>query len=139
MLHHEIDVEFCPGCEEKLTCGHPNIVIYFHMIKIQFPDAHVSWVFRGQFDQDSFFDTGKTHQRWPYSKHNKMDGNKPKSEAMDLFQINKENRAVFSPKFYYDVNSFCEKNNIPLEWSGTWKSFRELDHFQLKEEKEGDL
>ena len=134
MLHHEMDNEFCPGCEDKIAVAHSDLLSNYRLIKKEFPDCHVSWAFRDKKDQDAFFILGKTHEQWPHSKHNNMKDGLPLALALDLFQINSDNRAVFSPKFYYDVNSFCEKNNLPLEWSGTWKTFRELDHFQLKEE-----
>jgi hypothetical protein len=137
MPRHELGL-VCPSCDEKILSGHPLLQSCWKTIKTGFPEAHLSWVWRDKENQNKFFAEGRTQLKWPHSTHNYMFENKPCSLAIDIFKLVEVTKALFPPRFYYDINKFIEDNYLPLEWSGRWNEgkkdgFKEMDHFQLKE------
>lgn len=93
--------------------------------------------FRGEAEQNQFFEEGKSKVQWPNSRHNKW-----KAEAMDLVPwINK--------KSSYDKRHCCvlaglvlavaKLKGISLRWGGNWdmdsepitdQDFQDLVHFE---------
>lgn len=125
-LHHTHD-PVCPLCDDKVKQAHPTLQEWWGKIKAQFPDAHLSWTFRGEEDQELFFREGKTRARWPNSKHNAEP-----SLAMDLFQLRTDNVAGWPKPWFEAISFWLGKQNAPIEWGGTWKTIGDGDHFQLK-------
>ena len=131
MAHHTQD-ELCPMCAEKLTQAHESLRDWFtHKVKPSFPDAHISWSYRGKEDQEKAYSEGKTKLRFPNSPHNKMLLDKPYAHALDLFEIDDTYQAKFNPKFYFDVNELVRFHNDPIKWGGTFKTLSDKDHFEL--------
>lgn len=132
MLHHTHD-PVCLLCEDKLFTADPRLASWFRAVKARYTNVHVSWSWRGEADQEAFFKEGKTHAHFPHSAHNKMDASgKPCSLALDLFQIDEDGIARFSPLFYAKIADESEKTNEPILWGGTFKNIGDKDHFQLK-------
>lgn len=129
-LHHNSDLK-CPLCEEKLLNAHPLVADWFRRLKGKYINVHISWSFRGQTDQDQFLKDGKTTLAWPKSKHNHMENGIPKSLALDLFLIDEDGIAKWPPLWFAQVNEENEQNQEPMLWAGTWKTFKETDHFEL--------
>lgn len=118
----------CPLCQEKMALAHPTLQEWWKKIKAEFPDAHVSWTFRDKEMQELFFEDGRTRCRWPNSKHNR----KP-AEAMDLFQLRPDGMAAWQRAYFVKIAEWLKAQNCPLQWSGTWTTFREYDHFEIKQ------
>lgn len=131
MSHHTQDTA-CPLCEEKLETAHPDLAAWYRTsVKPAHPDAHISWAWRGEQDQERAFEDGKTQLRWPRSPHNHMADGKPCSYALDLFEIDDTYQALFRPKFYVQINDENEIAQLPIQWGGKWKRLGDGDHFQL--------
>lgn len=126
-LHHTTD-PVCPLCEEKKQLAHPILQKWWDAIKLQFKDAHLSWTFRDEADQDIAFNNGKSKLRFPNSAHNKTP-----ARAMDIFQINATGVACFMRPYYQDINDFLQENQAPIYWGGHWIGLGDTDHFQLNQ------
>jgi hypothetical protein len=132
MNHHTHD-PVCPLCEDKLFTAHDYLKGWFRSLKSRYPNVHVSWAYRGQADQEEFFKEGKTRAHYPHSAHNKTDeAGKPCSLALDLFQIDEDGVARFSPLFYAKIADESEKDGALILWGGTFKNIGDRDHFQYK-------
>ena len=126
-LHH-ISGPVCALCEEKLKLADPYLASWFRVsIKPQWLDAHVSWAFRDQHDQEEFYDDKRSDLHFPYSAHNKVP-----SQAIDLFQIDENNQGVWNGMFFAAINDMNHKNNFPIVWGAQYKDLGDYDHFQLK-------
>ncbi len=123
----------CKLCLEKLRQGHPYLTEVFGIIKREFPDCHISWVYRCEEDQNVFYELKKTKLKFPESGHNKSKDDKPCATAFDLFRLLSNGKAAFPPRYYFEINEYIIKMGIIMEWSGNWKSFKETDHFEMKE------
>jgi hypothetical protein len=122
----------CPLCEDKLSRAHPYLREWFTTkIKPKFPQAHVSWSYRGEADQNAFFAADKTKLRFPDSKHNATVDGKPCARALDLFELVDNGTARYSPAFFFSINQQNEHFGEPLKWGGTFKNFGDGDHFEL--------
>lgn len=126
-IHHTQD-EICPLCTQKIAEAHPTLQLWWGKIKAKFPDAHVSWSFRDEANQNTFFQSGKTLARWPHSAHNKEP-----AQAMDLFQLREDNVASWQRSFFQGIADWLKAQGCPLTWAGDWERFREFDHFQMDE------
>lgn len=126
-LHHSSDAE-CPLCEFKLSQAHGRLAEWYRQVKAKYPNVHVSWSYRGPEDQDKAFFDGKSTLRYPDSKHNKMQDQKPCAEALDLFQIDEDGVARFSPAFYAKVAEEFKG----MRWGGTFRSLEDKDHFEIE-------
>jgi len=132
MSHHVNEPHECPACEEKLEECHYLLAYWFEKLKHEFPDAHISWGFRSKEDQDEAFANHKSRLRWPMSKHNVMVKGKASSRAIDLFRLTDDYQAEFNPQWFKEVFEFLEDNEAPIVWGGSWKTFKDLCHFELK-------
>lgn len=122
----------CVSCEQKLISVHPYLRDWFHRLKLDHLDLHISWGFRDKENQDKAFSEGKSKLKWPDSKHNKMKDGVPCSEALDLFQL-VNGQAVFDKVFYGTLATKCKKNLDDIAWGGLWKSLGDFDHFEYHE------
>lgn len=130
-LHHT-DGESCPLCVEKLKQAHLYLVQWFLVLKRKYPNVHVSWAWRGQRDQDHALETHASALRWPFSAHNHtMKDGSPCSMALDLFQLDEDGVARWSPTFFSKVNAENEAAGEPIQWGGKFKSFGDSCHFQF--------
>lgn len=127
------DSKYCPSCEEKLKQCHPYLKEWFHDRKVDHPNIHIAWAYRGKEDQEKLFNEGKTHAHYPNSKHNVCDKDgKPCAEALDLFQLI-NGQAVFDRLFYATLAAKCAKELMDVCWGGNFKSLGDYDHFQYHE------
>lgn len=126
MSHHTHD-PVCPLCVEKLHDADPALHDIYLQVKAEFPDAHISWTFRDEANQNQFFQDGKTRCRWPNSKHNR----KP-SRAMDLFQLRPDNVAAWPAPWFRSIADFLTSIGAPIQWGGHWKTIGDGDHYELK-------
>lgn len=124
----------CAGCDAKALECHSEMQSWFYNHKSVHPEMHIAWGFRGEAVQNELYKEKKTMRRWPLSKHNSMINGKPNSEAMDVFQI-ADGKAVFDPKFYFNLHQEDLKNESPIAWAGLWVSFKETMHFELDASK----
>jgi hypothetical protein len=129
IVHHTADT-VCPLCEQKLKTAHPYMASWFHQIKHNYPNAHISWAWRNKEEQEECFANGKTKDHWPHSQHNHLDAfGKPQSYALDLFEIVNE-KALFDPIFYAKVNVYNETLGLPVLWGEKFRNLGDRDHFQ---------
>lgn len=135
MLHHTNEEELCPMCEEKLKGACPTMVAWFRWLRSSRRDAHVSWAWRDQEEQDRFYNQHLSNCKWPDSRHNAVDdrGN-PSSEALDLFRL-VNGKAEFHVDWYEEISNESKAAGLVIEWAGDWEHFKEYDHFQTKEKK----
>lgn len=129
-LHH-VHGLICPSCEDKLLSAHPDLGVWFRTVKTKFPDAHISWSYRGKEDQEKFFIDGKTRAHFPHSPHNREENGKPMSHALDLFELTDQGSAAFPPKFYFDIAQESKKLGFAIKWGGEFKSISDHDHYQI--------
>lgn len=126
MSHHTSD-PVCPLCEEKLATAHPDLATWFRTaVKPNYPDAHVSWGYRDQADQEAAFQDGKTKLHFPNSAHNKVP-----ARALDLFQINAAGVAAWQPLFFAAISDRNKLDYPHIIWGGNWKTLGDGDHFEL--------
>ena len=116
----------CPGCNDRLFVGHPEIVRAFNFVKSLHPDAHCSWIYRGPEDQNAFKKAGTSKASFGESKHNKTP-----AEAMDLFQQDDAGVGRYSREFYALVNKELQAAGFKIRWGGDFKSFPDFGHWEL--------
>jgi hypothetical protein len=105
--------------------------MWFVFVKTKFPDAHISWAFRDEKNQNEAFDRGLSKVRWPNSKHNYMENGAPMSKALDLFKINEAGAAQWPVDWFHEIYTETEKESHPIKWGGTFRSIKDYDHFEL--------
>lgn len=134
----------CPRCDSMLESGVKELQDWFYEIKVAFPDAHVSCVWRNESWQNALFEDGKSRKRWPDSKHNKMVGDKPASEAMDLFELNDHGEAEFRLGYYKQIAEWLKDQEAPIrcgvDWNGDGidnEKWRDPPHFEIKSDTQG--
>jgi len=113
------------------TEAHPRLTECFKAIKEQFKDIHVSQVWRGQVDQDNDYKDGKSRLKWPNSQHNCMYSNKPRSRAIDVFQLLPSAQALWPQRYFREISDWCIQSHLPLMWGGNWITFKDFDHFVM--------
>lgn len=129
IFKHHTDEDMCPGCEDRLRFGHPEIQRFFRYFKEIHPDLHCSWVYRDQQSQDEAFDGGYSKLKFPQSKHNLAP-----SQAVDIFQINENGKAVFDGVFCAKINKEAQVSGFKLRWGGEFRSLGDYGHFELLQE-----
>lgn len=95
-------------------------------------DVLIYCTWRGEEEQNKAFAEGKSKLKFPKSKHNAVDEEgKPASRAFDAVPT-KGNILLWS-----DSAKFAKMGEIAeelgLEWGGSWKTFKDRPHFQLKD------
>ena len=130
MHRHSNESPECPSCNQKLTLAHPLINAYFKLIRTQFPDAHVSEVFRDKDAQNEAVKEGRSRLLWPDSAHNHMQGSTPKSRAMDIFQL-EGTRAKWDPKYFVEIVRWCKSEKLLLRYGLDFDSLHDSCHFEL--------
>ncbi len=128
MLHHSNGNE-CPSCGEKISQACEYLRSWFRRARVQFPDVHISWSYRGKTDQQKAYDDGLSRRQYPDSAHNHTRNGEPYSLALDLFQLNAEGRAIYDMGFYAEVAQWCVSNDDPILWGGNYKTFKDFDHY----------
>lgn len=129
MLHHNVNGLPCPLCAEKLSQVDLTLQLAFSALVAEWPHMHVSWGFRGEQDQNTAFESGKSTKRWPESSHNKTP-----ALAIDLFEIDPQNgNGLWHLSRMREIAAFLKKRCPAIKWSGDWKEFKEFDHFYVDE------
>lgn len=131
MNHHQAGM-VCPLCEDKLEQAHPFLRDWFRRVKTQYPDVHVSWSYRDQAAQEAAFKEGMTKLHYPNSAHNVTKDGVPCAMALDLFQIEEDGIATFSPIFYLKLADQIAQSGEPIFWGGRWTHLGDRDHFQYR-------
>ncbi len=114
----------CPLCEKKLKDGHETLVKAFKAVVSAYPNAHVSWTFRSEQEQNEAHKRGASRLKWPDSKHNK----KP-SLAMDLFQIRDDGVASWDLAFFKACAELLRPTGIKCGLD--WERFKDPPHFEV--------
>lgn len=131
VMKHENGVEICSRCEDKLREADHALVSFFYWVKANHPEAHVSWSFRDQANQDQCFKAGLSKLQWPYSPHNKMDlMGSPCAEAIDLFKLNSLGRAEWPKDWFEQIANEAKTAEMPILWGGHFTHLGDLDHYQ---------
>lgn len=116
----------CDGCNDRLDEVHVLLQSFFYQLKDVYEDAHISHGFRDIADQNAAFASGASKLQWPNSKHNKLP-----SEAIDIFQINENGKAVFDPRFCHEAYKLSIKLGFKFRWGGQFKTLGDFGHFEL--------
>lgn len=136
MSKHANGTPACAACEAKLKDAHHDLGEWFRdHVKSKYPDAHISWSFRDQANQDQCFSDGKSKLKFPMSAHNKSDdaGN-PCSMALDLFQLDYNGVARWAFGYFRNIADDAEALGLPIFWGGKWPHLGDSDHYSLKKE-----
>lgn len=138
----------CPGCEAKLRSVHPYLVDWFHQhVKPEWPTIHISWGYRGKFDQDLCFRQKTTKLPWPKSAHNRRvaidsakpfdasnetdPNSRPESIAIDLFQLDETGKAIWVPHTFFKLSQQINDAAEPIKWGGLFRFLGDADHFEI--------
>lgn len=110
------------------TCAPKLVKLIMEAIKTSPFDFAVICGHRGEEQQTKAFDEGRSKVLYPMSEHNSVP-----STAVDLAPY---------PIDWDDIEKFkilaCHIKitayllDIPIEWGGDWKSFKDYPHYQLK-------
>jgi hypothetical protein len=104
----------CPLCNEKLKDAHPRLRAFWKPFQAEHKDAHISWTFRGEADQNDAVRRGTSSLKWPLSKHNKRP-----SLALDAFRL-LPTGADWGHKWYNEVFGPAVEA-FGLKWGGRFK------------------
>lgn len=118
--------EFSKSSADKLaTCDQRLQDVCNEAIKET--DFTVVYGHRTREDQNLAYQTGKSRLNWPDSKHNSTP-----SMAVDLapYPIDWNDLGRFH-KLSEVIKRIAAEKNIPIEWGGDWKTFKDYPHFQL--------
>ena len=92
-------------------------------------DFSCIWGHRGKEDQDKFFELGTSTVKWPNSKHNANPSN-----AFDVIPypdgFNAPDEEFY--KLATHILAAASKLGVRLRWGGHWRSFRDMAHFELR-------
>lgn len=81
--------------------------------------------------QDEYFRLGTSTVKFPYSKHNKYP-----SRAVDIAPypglFNADDEEFYRLASY--VLAAANDLGVRLEWGGHWKNFKDMAHFELKDD-----
>lgn len=107
-------------CDERLQKVVTAVAAYFDFTVLE---GH-----RGQAAQDLAVQQGRSQTPWPKSKHNSVP-----SRAVDLapYPIDWKNEAAFMA-LAWAVAFEAGKLGIKIRWGGTFKTLRDLPHFELE-------
>ena len=93
-------------------------------------DLHICQGFRPELQQHALFLEGKSKLDWPRSAHNNTENGQPCSEAVDLFVLDPDGKALFPVDRYQALHDEAILAGQPIEWGGSWLTFKDDDHFQ---------
>lgn len=123
----------CDHCHSKIGELHPLMGQYALSIIHMFPQCHISCAFRDKLSQNAAYRDGKSKLQYPNSKHNKTDTRGEMcSEAIDLFRLGDDGKAYFDVETYKNIWTYCMHEGMLITWGGTWKTFKDHPHFELK-------
>jgi hypothetical protein len=128
---HKDGIE-CPLCSYRVLSSHPYLVRWYLAKKSSYINLHISYAWRSKEDQDRAYSEHKSLVKWPKSKHNfvRSDGT-PESRALDLFQIDEDYCARFSPSFMSKLNDENKKESLAIRWGGDFKGLNDYCHFEI--------
>ena len=118
--------------DNLLTCHMSIRVVINAAIKHSLIDFSVICGYRNEATQTKVFNNGKSKARWLESPHNY-----DKSLAVDLYPYPVD--WVNVEPFHYLaglVTGIGHAHGIPITWGGSWKTFKDLPHFELTNWKE---
>lgn len=130
-MHHK-DGPSCPLCDYKALSAHPYLRDWYQKKKASYPNLHISDAWRDKERQNMLYMEGRSQVKWPNSKHNHVNpSGSPESRALDLFQIDDDGVARFSPVFMAKLADENEKDGLPIRWGGTFRGLKDRVHFEL--------
>jgi hypothetical protein len=133
-VHHSYEAGACQLCDFKLASAHPYFRDLWPKLKAKFPLAHISCTFRNASDQELAYKQGRSKLNWPKSLHNKVNSNEvPCSRAIDLFAIDMDGKAVWSPYQFLKIAEWIESNKFPITCGVRWKKFNDPPHYELQD------
>lgn len=102
---------------------------------IKYTDFSVIWGHRDMQAQNEAFSDGRSHKRWPTSKHNAWP-----SHAVDIVPY--PGGYDSSIKEFYEMATYiyqaASQEQTPIRWGGHWKNYtgkgeldRDWSHFEL--------
>ena len=111
------------------TC-HPDLIKVLDEA-INHYDFSCVWGHRPKEVQDRVFEDGFSQVRWPNSKHNKIP-----SRAFDVVPypggFNNPDEAFYEMATH--ILGAASKLGVRLRWGGHWRNFKDLAHFELRDD-----
>lgn len=119
----------------KLETCHPDLQRVVYAASDRMP-LIVMCGHRGKNEQNEAFLSGKSKLTWPHSKHNQVP-----SLACDLAPLDDRgmldwNRLDLFRELGAVMQQEAKRLGIEITWGGTWRSFPDLPHFELRLEKQ---
>ncbi len=116
---------FGNASQQKLvTCCSPLVAIANRALELSPYDFTIVHGWRSEDAQNALFDRNASQKRWPDSKHNKIKGNNPASEAIDFAPW------IDGTIYWDDTDIFCviagcflaaaKELGYTLRWGGDW-------------------
>lgn len=131
----------CPYCEKLLETADPELQHWFREdVKPRHQSAHVYCAWRGQKEQDADVASGASEKPWPTSDHNQMEGGKPCSKALDIFEISEKGIGRWDERFFRQLDMENKAAKRPIKCGFKRKDGRVWDtnHFALvKKDQQG--
>lgn len=124
MRHTNTDV--CTRCEAILKDAHPDLQAFAAEVRREHPDAHVSWSYRGEKDQNAAFASGVSKARFGESPHNYRP-----ALAIDWFRLT-HTGAEWKANWFMDVIVPAARA-AGLVSGADFPKFRDLPHVELKD------
>jgi peptidoglycan L-alanyl-D-glutamate endopeptidase CwlK len=116
---------------ERLNTCHPDLIRLFNEV-IKGIDCSVLCGYRGQEEQEKAFNFGTSKLHFPASKHNGAP-----SRAVDVmrYPINWTDD-LWNQYFAGYVQGVADQLGIKVVWGGSWLSFVDKPHWEIKHESD---
>lgn len=125
--------KFSKRSKDNLAQCHPDLQTLFNEV-IQIVDCAVICGHRGEKAQNEAYDKGFSKLKYPKSKHNAIP-----SMAADVVPYpidwQDKDRFIKFGNFVMNIADHLYKDgkiSHKVEWGGTWVSFPDLPHYQLR-------
>lgn len=117
----------CARCNKTLETADARLVAFAKVIRAKNQEAHVSWAYRGEKDQNDALARGTSKVAFGQSPHNF----KP-AQAVDWFRLTPNGEAEWNGMWLTNLLQ-RETLNHGLVWGGSFKTFKDAPHVETKD------
>jgi peptidoglycan L-alanyl-D-glutamate endopeptidase CwlK len=96
-------------------------------------NVQISCGYRSPEEQDALYSIGRTRPGKVVTNAKAGQSKHQKRIAVDLFFLDSEGKADFGTSLYKKLWTLAVRNGLDkqgLVWSGNWKTFKEMAHFE---------
>lgn len=107
----------------------------------QYPDRpkpFLTCTYRSNEEQTALYNQGRINKKRKVTnaKAGQSPHNYKPSFAFDIAFISLEKKLDWNPRLFFDFNKIIKEIEPQIEWGGSWVSFKDNPHFELKNWKE---